>query len=62
MLLAEVDGEPVAALDLRDGGVIADPFTRTAELVDLLRMHARSMAEREQRPQPQAFARLRLAA
>jgi hypothetical protein len=62
VLLAESDGRPVAALDIRSGDVIGDPFTRTAELVDLLRMHARSMAEREQRLQPRAFARLRLAA
>jgi hypothetical protein len=39
-LVAEVGGELRAALSLRDGGVIADPFHRTQALVDLL--HARA--------------------
>jgi hypothetical protein len=42
-LLAEVDGVARAALDLRDGSVAADPFARTAELVELLRLRARSL-------------------
>jgi hypothetical protein len=37
MLVAEVEGELRAALSLRDGAVIADPFHHTAALVDLLR-------------------------
>ena len=41
-LIAEVDGAVHAALDLRDGSVAADPFAPTAELVELLRLHARS--------------------
>lgn len=40
-LLAYVDGELRAAVGLRDGHAVADPFTRTAELVDLLRLQAR---------------------
>jgi hypothetical protein len=43
LLLAEVDGELRAALSLRDGRAIADPFHRTAALVDLLRRHASSL-------------------
>lgn len=39
-LVAEVDGELRAALSLRDGRVIADPFRRTQALVDLLRARA----------------------
>ena len=39
-LIAEVDGIPRAALDMDDGSVAADPFARTAELVELLRLHA----------------------
>jgi hypothetical protein len=39
-LIAEVDGTVVAALDLHDGSVAADPFAPTAELVELLRLHA----------------------
>jgi hypothetical protein len=40
-LIAEVDGVARVALDLHDGSVAADPFARTAELVELLRLHAR---------------------
>ena len=39
-LIAEADGVARAALDLHDGSVAADPFARTAELVELLRLHA----------------------
>lgn len=46
-LLAEVDGVARAALDLHDGSVAADPFARTAELVELLRLRARSIAAAE---------------
>ncbi|MDQ3740846.1 MAG: hypothetical protein M3389_07865, partial [Actinomycetota bacterium] len=48
-LIAEVDGRPRAALSMREDRVVGDPFTRTAELVELLRVHARATAEREQR-------------
>ena len=41
-LIAEVDGVARAALDLSDGSVAADPFAPTAELVELLRLHARA--------------------
>ena len=41
-LLAEVDGVVLAALDTADGSVAADPFAPTAELVELLRLHARA--------------------
>jgi len=40
-LIAEVDGVARAALDLHDGSVAADPFARTAELVELLKLRAR---------------------
>jgi hypothetical protein len=40
-LIAEVDGVARAALDLHDGSVAADPFTRTTQLVELLKVHAR---------------------
>ena len=46
VLLAEVDGRPLAALSVNDGRVIGDPFTRTTELAELLRVHARMTAER----------------
>lgn len=40
LLLAEVDGTLRAALSLRDGSSIADPFFPTVGLVALLRAHA----------------------
>jgi hypothetical protein len=40
LLVAEVEGEIRAALAVGDGDTIADPFHRTAELVDLLRLRA----------------------
>ena len=40
VLVAEVDGELRAALSLRDGGAIADPFHRTQSLIDLLEARA----------------------
>ena len=43
VLLAEVDGQPLAALGLSDGRVIADPFHHTADLIDLLRARARQL-------------------
>ena len=49
VLLAEVDGEPRAALNVRDGRVIADPFTRTSELVSLLRVHAAALTDQVRR-------------
>jgi hypothetical protein len=48
VLLAEVDGQPRAALSVADNRVIGDPFTRTAGLVELLRVHARSTGAREE--------------
>jgi hypothetical protein len=50
LLLAEVDGELRAALSLRDGTSIADPFTRTAELLELLQTRARAEATPRRRP------------
>lgn len=43
ILLALVDGEPVAALSLADGSVVANPFTPTADVVDLLRVRAQRL-------------------
>ena len=47
VLLAEVDGQAHAAIDLRDGRVVADPFERTADLTSLLRLQAENVAGRE---------------
>ena len=43
-LVAEVEGQPHAALSLSDGTAIADPFEPTAELVELLRSHGAAKA------------------
>ncbi len=40
VLLGLVDGTPVAALSLTDGRVVADPFARSGEVVELLRVRA----------------------
>ena len=62
-LLAEVDGEPKAALALREDRAIADPFSPTADLVALLRVHAHAVTQAvERRVERPALARLRLAA
>lgn len=39
-LIAWCDGEPCAAISLVTGKVVADPFRRTTEVVELLRCHA----------------------
>jgi hypothetical protein len=44
LLVAEVDGRLRAALALDGGTVIADPFHRGAELIELLRLRARHLA------------------
>jgi hypothetical protein len=38
-VVAEVDGQIVAAVSLHDGRVVADPFAPTADLVEMLRVH-----------------------
>jgi aspartate carbamoyltransferase catalytic subunit len=48
-MLAEIDGTVRAALDLADGSVAADPFVRTAEVVEMLRLRA-ARIKGEQRP------------
>ncbi|HWI72841.1 MAG TPA: hypothetical protein VNT55_12880 [Baekduia sp.] len=44
LLLAEIDGEPWAAIALETGRVYADPFRPTAALVDLLRRRGAQLA------------------
>ena len=44
VLIAEVNGRPEAALGIEDHAVVADPFEPTAQLVDLLRVHALHLA------------------
>jgi hypothetical protein len=45
VLIAEVAGEPRAAIDIVGGEAVADPFRRTKHLVELLGERARAMRE-----------------
>lgn len=45
-LIAELGQRMVAALSLADGRVLGDPFIRTAELVELLRLRAQQLTPR----------------
>jgi len=40
VVMAFADGHAVAAMTTRDGRVVADPFTRTADAVALMRHYA----------------------
>ena len=42
-LVAEVDGEIVAAAPAASGPAVADPFTPTQDVVELLQSHARML-------------------
>lgn len=54
-LVAERDGQPVAARSLADGLVAADPFAPTSELVELLELRAARLGPR--RPRRTGFGR-----
>jgi hypothetical protein len=43
LLVAEADDEVVAALSVDTGARVADPFRRTADVVDLLEYRARRL-------------------
>jgi hypothetical protein len=43
LLVAETDDEVVAALSVETGAKVADPFRRTADVVDLLAFRARGL-------------------
>ena len=60
VLLALIDGEPVAALSLQDGRVVANPFVATLEAVALLRLRAEQMGPARTRRRLR-IPRLRLA-
>ena len=49
-LVAEVEGEVLAALSLVDGEMLADPFSRTAELGSLLELRAAQLRRRVSAP------------
>jgi hypothetical protein len=56
-LVAESGGRIVAALDLESGAAIADPFIPTANIVELLRLHASRAAHEGRFPRPRAWIR-----
>jgi hypothetical protein len=58
-LIAERDGVAVAALDLTDGRVVADPFAPTARLAVHLRLRAEGLLAHER--EPSLAARIRTA-
>ena len=59
LLVAEIDGVIRAALSLSDGSAIADPFHRTADVVELLRVHAAARGPRSRRHVPRYTLRSR---
>jgi hypothetical protein len=61
VLLALVDGEAVAALSLRDGRVVANPFVPTSLAVALLRLRAEDLSGPPARGRLRRLPRLRLA-
>jgi hypothetical protein len=66
-LVAEVDSRMIAALPIGSGRAIADPFEPTAEVVALLHLRARQLAEASAPPRrrsllARASSRLRRAA
>jgi hypothetical protein len=50
-LVAELDGEAVAAMSLMSGTIVADPFRRTGDAADMLRLRAAQLAEQARRAQ-----------
>jgi hypothetical protein len=57
MLSAEVDGEPVAAVHVASGELIADPFRDTTAVAELLRLRAERL--RDPAPATRRAPRLR---
>lgn len=50
VLVAEEEGELRAALSLDGSRLVADPFARTAHLVEMLAIHASREADRDSSP------------
>ena len=61
VVIAFVDDRPVAAASLASGRVVADPFERTADVVELLREYAAGLrSARAERHRKRAGRRPRL--
>ena len=43
-VIAAIDEQPVAAVSLADGRIVADPFTRTEDVVTMLRARVAALA------------------
>ena len=55
ILVATIDGDVVAALSLDDGRVVANPFVRTSDAVELLRRSATPLTAPRRRRWPLAL-------
>jgi hypothetical protein len=62
VLVAELDGDLLAAISLADGAAIADPFKPTAALVELLRARERQLRARARPRSIRAWVRRRVPA
>ena len=51
-LIAEVGGRPYAAMSIREGTVAADPFERTAEIVEILKVRSAQIPGDDERARP----------
>ncbi len=60
-LIADVAGEAWAAIGLRTGAAVADPFRPSGDVAELLRIRARDMAEHTAIHRPPSPLRRRLA-
>jgi hypothetical protein len=59
LLVAEVDGIPLAARSLSDGKTIADPFVHSHHLAELLALRATHLRGDGDRPPPRTFGGMR---
>ena len=50
-LVAELNGEAVAAMSLMSGTIVADPFRRTGDAADMLRLRSMQIVEQARRIQ-----------
>jgi hypothetical protein len=55
VVVALVDGRPVAAASLVDGDVVADPFVPSADVVELLQARVAATAQAAARPRRRRF-------
>jgi hypothetical protein len=61
LLLGEVEGEVIAAISLRDGSFVADPFKPTVEAVRMLSLRRDQLAQARDHflPAPRRLPRLK---